>query len=135
MSALSPTLDLFSSTPMHAASGVAVRKSGGSIDQVARQDGTIVHERVIAFLRVQHPIWTAKGVARRTGISPATVTKWLDRGSAPSGGHLWRLGVVYGIAFVAAVYVEVDGVEAAARAERLIILEAEIAALKAGASK
>ncbi len=130
MSALSSTLDLFSSPPMLAASGKHMGKSGGRVDSIARSDGTVVHERVIAFLRAQHPVWTAKRVAADTGISPATITKWMDRGSAPSLAHVWRLGCAYGLDFLAAVYVEVDAVEAARRADELAALEARVAALR-----
>lgn len=105
-------------------------KSDYSIESTVRSDGTVVQERVIAFMRARYPVWTAKRVAADTGISPGTIIKWLDRGSAPSAAHMWRLGCAYGLSFLAAIYVEVDAVEAARLADEVAALEARVAALK-----
>ena len=96
--------------------------------------GTIVLPRIIAYLQRRHPVWTAKRVSADTGIPAATITKWLNRGSAPSAGHMFSLGVAYRLDFMAAVFVEVDELEVVARAKRIADLEAETARLKAARS-
>ena len=100
---------------------------------------TSVRARVLRFLHDRHPAGMSKRVSAETmratrgrGVPAATILQWERRGSDPSAGHLLTLGITYGIGFVAAVFVEVSAVEAAARAEELAVLEARVAALRAG---
>ena len=59
----------------------------------ACEDRTVVADRVAAFLRAKYPLKTADNVAADTGLPVATISRWLDRGSAPS---LWALGKLVG---------------------------------------
>ena len=59
----------------------------------ACEDRTVVADRVAAFLRAKYPLKTADNVAADTGLPAATISRWLDRGSAPS---LWALSKLVG---------------------------------------
>ena len=94
------------------------------------RDATLVADRINAFLRRRHPFMTAKQVASDTGIAPATVSKWLERNSAPSCMHMGRLYFAYGIDFFAAAF-PCPSLERAALVERQAKLEAEAERIKA----
>lgn len=81
-----------------------MRQSGLAKRLMGARDATVVADRINAFLRKQHPYFTAKQVAAKTCISPATVSKWLERNSAPSCMHMGRLYFAYGIDFFAAAF-------------------------------
>lgn len=65
---------------------------------------TIVGERVICFLRNIHPAKTAENVAADTGVAAATVKKWMERSSVPSGLAMMRLIATYGPEFLVAAF-------------------------------
>lgn len=90
--------------PISQASGKDMRASGLRNRLDGARDTTLVADRINAFLRSQHPYFTAKQVSAKTGISPATVSKWLERNSAPSCMHMGRLYFAYGIDFFAAAF-------------------------------
>ncbi len=90
--------------PMSQASGNDMRQSGLQKRLVGARDATIVADRINAFLRHQHPYFTSKQVSAKTGISPATVSKWLERNSAPSAVHIGSLFMAYGWDFLAAAW-------------------------------
>lgn len=111
-------------------------KSGSTNDHVrcdASQtrcvDWKTFHGRVVSYLQGKHPVWTAKHVARETGISSATIAKWLNAGCAPSMAHVGALAAVYKLDFLAAVFIEVTDLEFAAASQRLATARAQSAAL------
>ena len=68
-------------------------------------------------------------VARDTGVSAATVAKWLNAGCAPSMAHISALAVAYKLDFLASVFVEVTELEFHAATDRLAAAQAQSAAL------
>ncbi len=120
--------------PMSQASGNDMRQSGLQKRLVGARDATIVADRINAFLRHQHPYFTSKQVSAKTGISPATVSKWLERNSAPSCVHMGRLYFAYGIDFFAAAF-PCPSLERAALVEQQAKLEAEAKRIKARISE
>lgn len=100
-----------------------------SSNQVRSSDGKTFSGRVIDYLQRRHPLWTAKYVARDTGISSATVAKWLNAGCAPSMAHVGALAAAYKLDFLAAVFVEVTDLEFAVASKRLAAARAQSAAL------
>lgn len=87
----------FASGPhsMLTASGISMEQSSRNNTTVVGEDRTVVADRISSFLRAKHPVKTAENVAADTGISPATVARWLDRGSAPSIPQLGKLVGAY----------------------------------------
>jgi transcriptional regulator with XRE-family HTH domain len=98
-------------------------------NQVRSIGGKTFSCRVIDYLQRKHPVWTAKHVARETGVSSATVAKWLNAGCAPSMAHVGALAAAYKLDFLAAVFVEVTDLEFAAASQRLATARAQSAAL------
>ncbi|KAB1079350.1 hypothetical protein [Methylobacterium soli] len=71
-------------------------------------------------------------MAADTGISPNTIAKWLDRGSAPTSWAFLRLLSAYGPELACAVMTDPPAwLDRAAREEERRRLEAQIAALQA----
>ena len=97
--------------------------------QVRAIDGKTFSSRVVDYLQRRHPMWTAKLVARDTGVSAATVAKWINAGSAPSMAHVSALAVAYKLDFLAAVFIEVTDLEFAVASKRLASARAQSAAL------
>ncbi|WP_131193702.1 helix-turn-helix domain-containing protein [Lichenihabitans psoromatis] len=92
----------------------------------------VVGERIARFLRAKHPNDTAKTVARLTGLPSATISKWLERSSAPSAGALITLLAVYEAELFSAVCPGlVDWVEQALALSRDAALREQIAANEA----
>ncbi len=78
-----------------------------------------------------YPVKTADNVAADTGISANTVSKWLDRGSAPTSWAFLRLLSAYGPDLVCAVMDSPPAwLDRAAKEQRRERLEAQIAALQ-----
>jgi len=115
---------------MHASSEKDMRTSGLKNRLDGARDATIVADRINAFLRRRHPYMTAKQVASDTGIAPATISKWLERNSAPSCMHMGRLYFAYGIDFFAAAF-PCPSLERAALVEQQAKLEAEAERIRA----
>ena len=106
-------------------------KSHGSTAQVRDVDRTVVQERTTDFLKGLYPVKTADNVAADTGISPNTITKWLDRGSAPTSWAFLRLLEAYGPDLACAVMTAPPAwLDRAAREQRRERLEAQIASLQ-----
>lgn len=68
------------------------------------RSSTIVGERVIDFLRNAHPLKTSENVAAETGMSAATISKWMERKSVPGGLAIMRLIAAYGPEFLVAAF-------------------------------
>lgn len=118
--------------PMRVASEVSVGQSHRKSGQVYAAERADVPERIVAFLRRAHPSKTAECVSAATGISPNTIGKWLDRGSAPSTWATFRLIAAYGPEFACAVMADPpDWLSASARAEEQQRLRSQIAVLEA----
>lgn len=130
-----PTIpDLFSQAhrSMQSASGRAMGKSHGIIAQPRDSERTVVQERTNEFLRRIHPLKTAENVAADTGISPNTIAKWLERGSAPTSWAFLKLLSAYGPELACAVMTDPPSwLDRAAREEERRRLEGQIAALQA----
>lgn len=95
-----------------------------------------VGERVVQFLRSRHPAKTADNVAAETGIPFGTIAKWLERSSPPGTVAILRLAAAYGPEFLLAAYPKAPAwLDAAARAQRLAALDAQLAALEAERSE
>jgi transcriptional regulator with XRE-family HTH domain len=115
-----------------------MRQSGDELRQFGVISPQVVAERVIPFLRRMYPRATAEMVARDTGLSPKTVSKWLERSSAPSGAALVQLANTYRMAFLIALlpgseWVEIgaNAVERAALADQVARSDRRLAALAA----
>ena len=92
---------------------------------------TNVGARVVAFIRARHPGKTADNVAAETGVSAASVAKWLERGNAPNAVAMLMLIAAYGPEFLASVVPHAPNwLSAAARAEQLAAIDAEFASLQ-----
>lgn len=95
------------------------------------EERTVVAERLSAFLRRKHPTKTADNVAADTGIYPATIARWLDRGSAPSLESLSQLVGAYGSEVLCVILDHPPpALIAAARQEERERVEREIARLR-----
>lgn len=101
--------------------------------QMSAGERTEVAERVVAYLRRQHPFDTAKNVANRTGHKVETVQKLLDRCSMPSGVFLLDLMIAYEADFLADIMVDAapEWVVMAQRMSRQAALEAQLASVQA----
>ena len=107
-------------------------KSHATTAQVGDVDRTAVQERTTEFLRALYPVKTADNVAADTGISANTVSKWLDRGSAPTSWAFLRLLEAYGAEFACAVMAKPPvWLDRAAREQKRDRLQAQIATLQA----
>ena len=100
--------------------------------QMSAGERTDVAERVVAYLRQQHPFDTAKHVATRTGHKVETVQKLLDRCSMPSGVFLLDLMLAYEADFLAEIMADAapEWVIMARRLSRQSALEAQLAAVQ-----
>ena len=88
-------------------------------------------ERLSSFLKAKHPIKTAENVSADTGIAPATVARWLDRGSAPNLDSLSQLVGAYGSEVLCVILVRPPpALIAAVRQEERERVEREIARLR-----
>ncbi|MCJ2129197.1 hypothetical protein [Methylobacterium sp. E-045] len=109
-----------------------MRKSQPVPATLGADERTTVGERTTAFLRQRYPTKTAENVAADTGISPNTIGKWLDRGSAPTSWAFLRLLAAYGPELACATMETPPAwLARAAREEDQRRLRAEIAALQA----
>lgn len=130
--ALSNTSISFSSTsPMHAASGVAVRKSSeidGNIWVTSPKD---LGERIVAYLRALYREKLVDRVSDDLGFGRSRVAKWIEGASVPDGFAIVRMIEVYGAPFLDAI-VAAPWVDPVADAARLA--EAERAYADATAS-
>jgi len=124
--------------PMHAASekpsgkshGVAAQLGAGAA-RVGALERTVVQESLVAFLVGLYPTKTADNVGADTRISPNTVAKWLERGSAPSAWAMLRLLDAYGAEFLCAVMKKPPAwAVRAAREQQRERLKAQIAELQ-----
>ena len=107
-------------------------KSHVAAAQVGDVDRTAVQERTTDFLRQLYPVKTADNVAADTGISANTVSKWLDRGSAPTSWAFLRLLEAYGAEFACAVMAKPPvWLDRAAHEQKRDRLQAQIATLQA----
>lgn len=137
-SALPPSF-FVSTSLMPSASEKAVRQSShsashkpGRFGQLNPASRTTVGEQIVSFLRQRRPIKTADSVSADTGVPAGTVQKWLDRGSAPSVAHFYRLVGAYGPDFLAIGFdAAPEWLASAVRTENSIRLKSEIAALEA----
>lgn len=94
----------------------------------SNQDGL---ERLVRALRKLHPVKTADAVQAETGIPSTTVGKWLALQSSPSLPAFARLVFAYGPDVVSALFRKAPAwLDAAARAQRLAALDAQLAALQ-----
>jgi len=85
---------------------------------------TACHVGLSTFLRRLHPRDTAACVEAETGISAATVEKWLCHASLPQARQLARLIGAYGPSALAALFPQAPRwLDDAVRAERLRQLE------------
>ena len=106
MSAASCTSAFLSNSPMHTASGKGMVTSGQKSGTCGRIRARTFAERVADFLRAQHPQKTAQSVQAATGLSAATVRKWLEQGNTPSGEAMLALSKSYGPELLCAAYPE-----------------------------
>lgn len=99
--------------------------------QIGDGERTVVRERITGFLRQVHPGKTAENVSVDTGISANTISKWLERGSAPTSWAFLRLLSAYGPELACAVMDDPPSwLSKAAREEEQRRLRAEINALE-----
>lgn len=113
-------------------SHASAAQSGARAGQHGAAERTVVQERLSAFLIGLYPTKTTDTVAADTGISANTVSKWLDRGSAPSAWAMLRLLDAYGAEFALAVMTKPPAwVCAAAREQKRQRLADQIASLQA----
>lgn len=100
--------------------------------QMSATERTEVAERVVAYLRRQHPTNTAKHVAQRTGHNVETVQKLLERCSMPSGVFLLDLMVAYEADFLVEIMRDAAPawVAEANRLSRQAALEAQLSAVQ-----
>ena len=89
---------------MQAASGIGMGKSGQEQGPRGQIHARTFAERVAEFLRIQHPQKTAQHVEGKTGLSAATVRKWLEQGNTPNGEAMLALSKSYGPLFLCAAY-------------------------------
>ncbi len=110
-----------------------MRQSPSRSRQLPAAERAGAAERIIAFLRDQHPLKTAENVAADTGLSAETVQTWIDRGSAPNVVGMIYLVGAYGPEFLAAAMGDraPQWLTAAGQDAELARLDAEMAALKA----
>jgi|GEM_PF-2150127 len=114
----------------HAAAGQSSQKLG-HLSQNLGQLSEACAERVVTFLRTQHPAKTAESVAAETGLGIDRIRKWLERGSKPSCAACFVMIAVYGPEFLSAVMDRPPAwIATAARAARREELRAEIADLE-----
>jgi len=124
--------------PMHAASEKTLGKShgatasrGAASAHLGAAERTVVQERLAAFLMGLYPTKTAENVGADTRISPNTVAKWLERGSAPSAWAMLRLLDAYGAELLCAVMKKPPAwAVGAAREQQRERLRAQIAELQ-----
>lgn len=108
-----------------------MRQYSGSGGHLTAVSPTNVGSRVVHFLRARHPSKTADNISAETGINAGTVSKWLERASVPGGIAILRLAAAYGPEFLLAAYPKAPAwLDAAARAQRLAALDAQLAALQ-----
>jgi hypothetical protein len=89
-------------------------------------------DKVGDFLRSMYPQKTAECVAADTGISAKTVSKWLERSSAPGGLAMIHLAMMYGPEFLCAVADKTPAwLNNARKAEKAERIERQLAALQA----
>ncbi|KQP61084.1 transcriptional regulator [Methylobacterium sp. Leaf108] len=106
-------------------------KSHGNSAQLGEAERTVVQERTTDFLRSLYPTKTADNVAVDTGISANTISKWLERGSAPASWAFLRLLEAYGPELACAVMADPPAwLDRAAREQKRERLEAQIASLQ-----
>jgi DNA-binding transcriptional regulator YiaG len=91
-------------TSMSPTSRFALRQYSGKQTQLSVRSSTIVGERIVAFLREQHPVKTIESVSAETGVSQATIAKWFERASVPGGLAILMLAAAYGPEFLVAAY-------------------------------
>lgn len=87
------------------AAGHPQGKCGVSMGQSSMASGQLsadMHERLLGFLRREHPADTVKCTARALACAPDTVRKWFDRSSKPSFALTMRAAAVYGPRLLAA---------------------------------
>lgn len=109
----------------------AAASRGAASAHLGAAERTVVQERLAAFLAGLYPTKTADNVAADTRISVNTVSKWLERGSAPSAWALLRLLDAYGAEFMCAVMESPPGwAVLAAREQQRERLMAQIAVLQ-----
>lgn len=85
-----------------------------------------------AVLRALHPVKPAASIAARIGAPVGTVEGWIKRKASPSGDWVCRLIEVYGPELLARVLPHPPvWVERVAMLERLDVLDAEAARLRA----
>lgn len=82
-------------------SHVIQTRARASVHEFESRNGPGLGERIVAFLRRQHPLKTADHVAAATGIPVNTVKTWLQRGSAPDAEGCTSLWIAYGPDFLA----------------------------------
>ena len=110
-------------------------QSGSTKGQFESPDTRTVAARVNGFLRALFPRDTAKQVAAATGLSPATVAKWLARSSAPSAAALIACTVAFGPAFLSAICPGLAWAEVALSLTRRDALVRAMAAAEAEAQR
>src|SRR6185295_17804437 len=121
----------FRSPLMLKSSEVSLRQYSGSRGHLSDVSSTSVGTRVVEFLRARHPVKTADNISAETGIGAWTIAKWLERASVPGGIAILRLAAAYGPEFLLAAYPKAPAwLDAAARAQRLAALDAQLAALE-----
>lgn len=121
-----------SNPPMGTPSELAMRQSSRLKRQLSGICRTDVAERIVSFLRRRYPHNTAENVAADTGIKSATVSKWMERTSAPSVSAFLQLWNAYDANLLAAVAPRTFGwLDEAVRAQAQAGLDARIAELRA----
>jgi hypothetical protein len=86
----------------------------------------------VAYLRLTHRRDVTWNIWKKTGIPEATAKNWLLHRCGPSLPHFLALARAYGLSLVEACWSDPpDVIVAAAQAERLAALEAQISALEA----
>ena len=117
--------------PTFTASEVSLRNSspiGGKISPNRGQISPACAQRVVSFLRAQHPVKTAEEIEAATlgRVSAATAKKWLAGASSPSFFGCFALIAAYGPQFLTAVMEDAPSWLAnASRQQKLSDLEAE----------
>ncbi|WP_131194052.1 helix-turn-helix domain-containing protein [Lichenihabitans psoromatis] len=104
-----------------------MRQSGGQKTyKSAEISAQLVGHRLCVFLRRLHPHKTIDRVAADTGISRATVAKWIEREGSPSVPALIKLGLAYGPDLMLAVAPELAWLVTIAKLTQHQALEAQI---------